>query len=672
MFDTSSDIETIADGFEVFPWNSNFETGIAAIDNQHKVLVGILNHLAALLTGSPNPDALLKVFDELESYAEFHFTEEEEIWRTCFGDDPRYKQHEKVHGAFLRKISALRDQHAESHFDDTLLKTLEFLTNWLASHILDSDRYMARIVLAVEAGMPLEDAREHATREMSGTSRVLMETILSMYGTLSARTVRLIKETLTRKRVAHDLQVSEQREKAFSGAVVDNVPGLMLLLDGEGRLVRWNTRTVDLTGYDEDELAGKPVAELLEGDQQANLLPSLESLREQGTQDFEIDILLKDGTSRPYQMTGTYLDLDGEDFYIGIGVDISKLKSVEADLRSSRDHYKEAQHLAHLGHWTLDFATREIIWSDEVYNIYGCDPAVWQPTYDKVIARVHPDDVADLERILNRCLQTDGAYSHVHRILMDDGGIKYLRTRGHVVNEPVHGQAGTVKRLVGTVHDISNEKQAEQQLAEKAEEAKAALMSTVAAVAKALEARDPYTAGHQHRVSEIAVAIAEKMGLDAHRIEGIRLGASIHDIGKLAVPAELLTKPSRLSDIEYELIKNHAPAGRDILADIQFPWPIYDIVSQHHERIDGTGYPDGLKGDEICLEARIVAVADVFEAMSAHRPYRAGLGPDRAIEELTRNSGLAYDKNAVDALIDLLVEDKNRFDAGNRTSGNRS
>lgn len=190
---------------------------------------------------------------------------------------------------------------------------------------------------------------------------------------------------------------------------------------------------------------------------------------------------------------------------------------------------------------------------------------------------------------------------------------------------------------------------------------KQALIGIVSSMSKALEARDPYTAGHQQRVADISVAIAEEMGMNSYDIEGLKLGASIHDIGKLSIPAEILTKPSKLSDIEMLLIRTHPDSGIEILQDTNFPWPIKDIVSQHHERIDGSGYPKGLKGDEICIEAKIVAVADMFEAMSSHRPYRASLGVDRSIEELIKYKDIHYDGKIVDILLKLLNEDKNRF-----------
>jgi len=188
------------------------------------------------------------------------------------------------------------------------------------------------------------------------------------------------------------------------------------------------------------------------------------------------------------------------------------------------------------------------------------------------------------------------------------------------------------------------------------------LVGTVDAIARAVEVRDPYTAGHQRRVASLACAIAKRMGLDDDRIEGIRMGATIHDIGKIQVPAEILTKPTKLTKIEYMMIQNHAQVGYDILKDIRFPWPVADIAHQHHERMDGSGYPQGLKGEEICLEARIVAVADVVEAMASHRPYKQALGIDVALAEIKKNQGNLYDAVVADACLKVFAEDNFNFD----------
>jgi len=184
---------------------------------------------------------------------------------------------------------------------------------------------------------------------------------------------------------------------------------------------------------------------------------------------------------------------------------------------------------------------------------------------------------------------------------------------------------------------------------------------TILAMAATLEIRDAYTAGHQRRVSELSVAIARKMMLTEDEIHGIYLAAVVHDLGKIQIPAEILSKPTRLTRIEYELIKTHPEAGYNILKEVDFPWPIAQIVYQHHERLDGSGYPRGLKGDEILVGARILAIADTVEAMSSHRPYRAGLGIDKALEEITKNRAKIYDAAAVDACVKLFREQSFAF-----------
>jgi|GEM_PF-4904026 len=170
------------------------------------------------------------------------------------------------------------------------------------------------------------------------------------------------------------------------------------------------------------------------------------------------------------------------------------------------------------------------------------------------------------------------------------------------------------------------------------------------------ELRDPYTAGHQKRVADLSVAIATELNLPARQVEGLQLAASVHDIGKIMVPTEILCKPGRLSPIEYELIKDHAKAGHDILKDVVFPWPIARIVLEHHERLNGSGYPNALLGDQLLVESRILAVADVVESMCSHRPYRAGLGITAALQEISRHRGILYDPEVADACLVLFKE----------------
>jgi HD-GYP domain-containing protein (c-di-GMP phosphodiesterase class II) len=204
--------------------------------------------------------------------------------------------------------------------------------------------------------------------------------------------------------------------------------------------------------------------------------------------------------------------------------------------------------------------------------------------------------------------------------------------------------------------EIENRKRMQQELQQSFESLKIAMHSTIQAISMTVEKRDPYTYGHQQRVASLAKTIAEELKLPESQIESIYMAAGIHDIGKISLPAEILVKPIPLSDIEISLVQAHAQASYDILKGIEFPWAIADIVLQHHERMDGSGYPRGLAGDNIVFEARIICVADVVETMASHRPYRPSIGMDKALEEIANNRGVLYDPQVVDACLKIFKE----------------
>jgi len=200
------------------------------------------------------------------------------------------------------------------------------------------------------------------------------------------------------------------------------------------------------------------------------------------------------------------------------------------------------------------------------------------------------------------------------------------------------------------------------QLQQSYQKIKIAMNATIETMSKIIEVKDPYTSGHQQRVSQLSVAIAKTLNLSQEQIEGIKIAALIHDIGKIGIPTEILSKSTALSDIEFSLIKEHSQIGYDILKAIDFSYPVAKIVLQHHERINGSGYPNQLKGDEIFLEAKILGVADVVEAMSSHRPYRPALGIDVALDEIIQNKGILYDPEVVDACLKLFKEKEFKFE----------
>jgi PAS domain S-box-containing protein len=218
---------------------------------------------------------------------------------------------------------------------------------------------------------------------------------------------------------------------------------------------------------------------------------------------------------------------------------------------------------------------------------------------------------------------------------------------------PLYDRDGDINSIGSIAHDITDRKEAEDSLREALGRLRKVTGSVIQVIVMAVETRDPYTAGHQRRVGDLARAIATEMGLSPHDVEGIRIAGVIHDLGKISVPSEILSKPRKLNDTEFAIVKEHPQKGYEILKDVDFDWPVAEMVLQHHERLDGSGYPRGLKDGEILLQARILAVADVVEAMASHRPYRPTLGLEAALEEIASNRGKLYDPEAVDACLNL-------------------
>ncbi len=206
--------------------------------------------------------------------------------------------------------------------------------------------------------------------------------------------------------------------------------------------------------------------------------------------------------------------------------------------------------------------------------------------------------------------------------------------------------------------EIENRERMQLELQHSFENLKKVMNSTVKAITTTIEKRDPYTSGHQQRVADLSRVIAREIGLAENEVEGIYIAAAIHDIGKISLPAEILSKPVQLSEIEVSLIQAHSQTGYDILKGIDFPWPIAEIVLQHHERLDGSGYPRHLEGDDILMAARIIGVADVVETMASHRPYRPSRGIDKALDEITQNKGALYEPLVVDACLKLFNQNE--------------
>lgn len=331
-------------------------------------------------------------------------------------------------------------------------------------------------------------------------------------------------------------------------------------------------------------------------------------------------------------------------------------KAAEKALRESETKFR-----------TLVESTSDWIWEMNEYGVFTyASPQVLELlgyAPEEVIGRtpfdlMPPDEAVRVRGIFDAIRREKKPFHSLENAnLHRDGRIVFMETSG----SPVMDAQGMFKGYRGIDRDITERKEAEKERRANAEKLERALLQTIEAIATTVEVRDPYTAGHQRRVAALARAIAQALGLQEDKIRGLYLAATIHDLGKIHLPAEILSKPGHLSAVEYELVKTHPQTGYNIVKDVQFPWPIAQMVLQHHERLDGSGYPQALRGDQILYEAKILAVADVVEAMSSHRPYRPGLGLDAALDEIVRQRGLLYDPEAVDCCLGLFRDGKFRF-----------
>ncbi len=263
----------------------------------------------------------------------------------------------------------------------------------------------------------------------------------------------------------------------------------------------------------------------------------------------------------------------------------------------------------------------------------------------------HPDDLnVDLANVESLVRGDQNTYSMEKRFFRKDGAIIW----GDITMSLVRKSNGEPDYFIKVLQDVTTKHQTNAKIRALSAQVKRTLVETIGAFSEAMEHRDPYTAGHQQQVTNLAVAIGEKLHLDESKIEGLRIGSLIHDIGKIYLPAELLSRPGRLTALEFELIKTHAEIGYDIVKGIDMPWPVAEMVRQHHERLDGSGYPDGLKNGDIIIEARIIGVADTVDAVASHRPYRTGRRLSEALDILGAGHGTAYDADVVDCCMGLL------------------
>jgi PAS domain S-box-containing protein len=465
----------------------------------------------------------------------------------------------------------------------------------------------------------------------------------------------IARDVTERKQVEEALR----QEQQFSKVVLDNLPGVFYLYTyPENRMVLWNKQGEEILGFNAEELKGRHVTEWLPPEYREAVLKTIDEVMEKGQSSIEAPLMAKDGHQIPFFLTGVRFDVHGQLYFMGIGTDITERKKAEEELRESEERYRIiAENTADtIAIFDLNFNPTYISPSILKLRGYPAQEAMTL-TLDQTLT---PDSLQQASKMFadQMALESSGTADPARTALIDleeyckDGSTIWVELAASFLRDNNFKPTG----MLTVTRNITERKRAEAKLQQTLESLKKAVGATIQVMVSAVEMRDPYTAGHQHRSADLARAIAKEMGLPQDKIDGIRLAGSIHDIGKLSIPAEILSKPTKLTNLEFSLIKEHSLSGYEMLKNVESPWPLAQIVYQHHERMDGSGYPQGLKGDEILMEARIMAVADVVESMASHRPYRPALGIEAALEEIEKNKGILYDADAVNACLRLFRE----------------
>jgi PAS domain S-box-containing protein/putative nucleotidyltransferase with HDIG domain len=446
-----------------------------------------------------------------------------------------------------------------------------------------------------------------------------------------------LQNSSTFRKLASKPQYKKHAERYQN--IFDNIQDGYFEVDLAGNFTFFNNSLIRILGYSTEELMGMNYRQYTDGEVAKKVFEAYNKVYQTGEPAAAVDwlIMRKDGTRRYIESSVSLLkDTSGNPAgFRSLIHDITDRKQVE-------EKYRRIFENAQDGIYQSTIEGRFIMANQSMAKILGYDSPEDLIAGITDISRQLYADFDDCMKFVDS-MQRQGMVKNFEiRLKRKDGRVIWVSGNSQVIRD----ERGQILYYEGIIEDITDRKDSLDRL-------RNALKGTVSALASVVETRDPYTAGHQRHVADLALSIAREMGLAANQIEGLRMAAVIHDIGKISVPAEILTKPGKLTDLEYGIIKIHTQAGYNILKDIDFPWPVAKMVYEHHERMNGTGYPRNLKGNEILLEARILAVSDVVESMASHRPYRAALGIDTALEEIEKNKGTLYDEDVVNACVKL-------------------
>ena len=476
-------------------------------------------------------------------------------------------------------------------------------------------------------------------------STIWTETSFSVTGDEQGKFNRVIgiSRDITERRLAGKALIESEIKYR---SLVDTSSSGVAVADETGNLTLVNDRLCQIYGYDKDEVLGRQFFDFIHPDDRERITADfLEAVaKSQTLPAIEFRGVRKDGSIVWLFTNPSALTIEGR--LTGFSViiqDITQLKQAEAALKESEQRYRSLfQHNPAMT-YAIDRQGRYTSVNAAAIRVSGySEEESRQMTMAQIIA---PESLETVKRHYARALNGE-PQSYESVMIAKDG----RRIDIHITSTPIIID-GKVLGVYGIAEDITGRKRADEDLKAALDKASSTLDGTIEAIAMMSELRDPYTAGHQRRVSQLAVAIAIELGMEEERVQDLTVAGLLHDVGKVYVPSEILSKPGKLTSLELGLAKAHAEASYNIVKSIKFKGPIAHIVWQHHERMDGSGYPQGLIGDQIMLEARILAVADVVEAMVSHRPYRPALGLEKALDEITRNRAVLYDGQAVDACL---------------------
>jgi PAS domain S-box-containing protein len=458
----------------------------------------------------------------------------------------------------------------------------------------------------------------------------------------------------------YDIELEEKRKQAEAAVreseerfrqVVETMKVGMGAVDENSVLTYVNEYLSKMLGYSVDEMIGRSTLDFYYDEESRKAQAEIFAKRRAGMRDptpYEVIWRRKDG-QKVYAIVSPTPLFDAAGRYTGsfaIHTDITERRLAEEALKDSEEQFRNlAEQSPNMIY--INVEGRIVYANKKGAELTGYTREEFFAPDFNFMSLIAPESIDLVKGIYGRHMRGEEVAPYEYTLITKEG--KKLQA----INATKLILYGGKQALLGVVTDITDRKQAEDALQHSYRQMREMLVTTIDALASMVEMKDQYTAGHQPRVTRLACAIAGEMGLSEEQIEGIRMAGSVHDIGKTVVPAEILNKPGPLTEMQFEMVKMHPRAGHDILKKITFPWPVAQIVLQHHELMDGSGYPQGLSGEEIMLEARILTVANVVEAMISHRPYRAAYEIKEALEEISKNRGVLYDPAVVDACLML-------------------